>query len=73
MAKRVVYVDKDECTSCSMCADELPKYFQVDDDDLAESHNDGKNLNEAVVPEDDEKEVQNQIDECPGESIHWKD
>ena len=70
---RIAYVDKDECTSCSQCVDSLPDYFQVDDDDLAESHIGGKQINEAPIPEDDFDKVQAEIDDCPGESIHWKD
>ena len=74
MAKtRVVYVDKDECSACSQCVDSLPKYFKTDADDYAESHIDGKNLNAAPIPEEDWKKVQNEVDECPTESIRWKD
>ena len=35
MAKEV-WVDKEECTSCAQCVDDLPDVFQRDDDDLAE-------------------------------------
>lgn len=38
MAKEV-YVDKEECTSCAQCVDDLPDVFRMDDDDLAEVHN----------------------------------
>ncbi|MBP9889935.1 MAG: ferredoxin, partial [Leptospiraceae bacterium] len=24
---RIAYVNKDDCTSCNQCADNLPKYF----------------------------------------------
>lgn len=71
MAK-VVTVDKDECTSCNLCVDTVPEYFQLDDDDMAESHNDGSNLNAAEVPEGDEDKVQEAIDSCPAECIEWK-
>lgn len=71
MAK-VVYVDKTECTSCYACAENLPEYFRMDDDDLAESHNDGANINAAVVQDGQEGPVQEEMDQCPGECIHWK-
>ena len=72
MADKIVYVDKDECTSCSQCADSLPKYFRMDDDDLAESHVNGGSINAAPVPDADQAAVQEEIDGCPGECIHWK-
>ena len=71
MSKKVT-VDKDDCTSCSLCADTLPQYFRMDDDDLAETHNDGSSINDANVPENDHEKVQETIDDCPGECIHWK-
>lgn len=70
---RIVYVDKDECTSCSLCADTQPDYFRLDDDDLAETHNDGSNVNAASVEDGDTDAVQETMDDCPGECIHWKD
>ena len=72
MSKKV-FVDKDDCTSCNLCADTLPHYFRMDDDDLAESHNNGSNVNDAEVPEADDAKVQEAIDDCPGECIHWKE
>lgn len=71
MAERIVSVEKDDCTSCNACASNLPRYFQMDEDDLSESHNNGQNLNKAIIPEEDWDAVQNEIDECPGECIHW--
>ena len=61
---KVAYVDKDECTSCSQCVDNLPEVFEMDDDDLAQ-----------VIDgyEADEDDVQEEIDSCPGECIHWKE
>ena len=48
-------------------ANTLAEYCEVkrlDDDDLAEVHNaDGAS----------EDEIQEEIDACPGECIHWKD
>jgi len=71
--ERIVFVKKEDCTSCNQCADSLPKYFQMDANDTAESHIAGKRINEAPIPESDLKYVQAEIDECPGECIHWKE
>lgn len=72
MPKKVA-VNKDDCTSCSLCADTLPQYFRLDADDLAESHNNGQNVNDAIVPDEDIPKVQEAINDCPGECIHWKE
>jgi len=69
---KFVYVNKDDCTSCHQCTDNLPRYFQMDDDDLAESHVNGLEINNAPVSEEDTPAVQREIDFCPGECIHWK-
>ena len=73
MADRIVYVDKEDCTSCLSCASSFPRYFQMDDEDLAESHVNGNAINAAPIPEADQSAVQNEIDDCPGECIHWRD
>lgn len=70
---RIAYVEKDDCTSCNQCADNLPKYFQMDDEDLSQTHINGEQINNAEIPDDDEKAVQNEMDECPGECILWKE
>ncbi|MCB1147726.1 MAG: ferredoxin [Leptospiraceae bacterium] len=70
---KVVHVNKDDCTSCSLCADTLPNYFRLDSDDLAESHNLGDNVNNAQIPDEDIAKVQESIDDCPGECILWKE
>lgn len=72
MPEKIVYVNKDDCTSCNQCADNLPKFFQMDDEDIAESHINGSNINNAPIQEEEQSLVQNEIDECPGECIHWK-
>ena len=61
--KRIPYVDKSECTSCSQCADSLPEVFRMNEEDLAEVHN---------IVGADEDEIQEEMDFCPGECIHWK-
>jgi len=69
---RRVLVDKDNCTSCGLCADTDPAYFRMDEFDLAESHNGGASVNDAVVPEGDKGRVDVAIEDCPGECIHWR-
>ena len=61
---RTPYVEKDECTSCVQCVDNLPEVFRMDDDDLAEVHN---------PTGADEDAIQEEMDTCPGECIHWKE
>lgn len=71
MAQLIVTVNKDDCTSCNQCALNLPNYFRMDANDLSESHNNGENLNKAIVAEADKEAVQNEIDQCPAECIAW--
>lgn len=52
---RIAYVNKDDCTSCNQCADNLPKYFQMDDNDNSETHINGEFINNATIPEEDVK------------------
>lgn len=70
---KIVYVEKIDCTSCNSCASNLPQYFRMDEDYTSETHNDGKNINCAIVPEEDWDLIQEEMDHCPGECIHWKD
>ena len=59
----IPYVDKAECTSCHLCVDEVPDVFEMDADDLAQVHNPtGAGVDE----------IQDSMDSCPGECIHWK-
>lgn len=58
------YVDQDNCTSCNQCADNLPSVFAMDDEDLAY----------VQTPQGaNEDEIQEEIEQCPGECIHWKE
>ncbi len=63
MAK-VVYVDQEECTSCGVCMDELPEVFEYDENDLSHVHN-SKGASE--------EKIQEVMDMCPVECIHWKE
>ena len=69
---RIAHVIKEDCTSCNQCADNLPKYFQMDDNDNSETHIGGEFINNAEIPDEDIKRVQKEMDECPGECIKWK-
>ncbi len=59
------YVDKEECTSCAQCVDNLPEVFGVDDDDDT-----AEIINANGASED---MIQEEIDACQGECIHWKE
>jgi ferredoxin len=62
MAK-VVYVDDSECTGCELCVDNLPEVFEMSSDGVSRVHN----------PKGAEEDrIQEQIDSCPAECIHWK-
>lgn len=61
---REVYVDENECTGCELCVDTLPEVFEMTDDDVSRVSNpDGAS----------EDKIQEVIDNCPAECIHWKD
>jgi len=63
MAKEV-YVDESECTGCELCVDTLPEVFEMTSDGVS------KVKNPKGASEDKIQEV---IDSCPAECIHWKD
>ncbi len=58
------YVDIEECTSCDQCVDYLQEVLELDDDDL-----------ETVVDATgaSEEKIQEEIDNCQGECIYWKE
>ena len=62
MAKEI-YVDEEECTGCELCVDTLPEVFEMKDDI-------SKVINSSGASEDKIQEV---IDDCPSECIHWKE
>ena len=63
MAKNV-YVDKDECIGCELCVDTCPEVFRMTDDSVSEV------INPEGAPEE---KIQEAIDNCPVECIHWED
>jgi ferredoxin len=63
MAK-IPIVDQDECTGCGLCEDTCSEVFQLNDDGVAEVHD----------PEGaTEDKIQEAMDSCPVECIHWED
>ncbi|HON79434.1 MAG TPA: ferredoxin [Spirochaetota bacterium] len=62
MAKEV-FVDQDECTGCELCVDALPEVFEMTSDGVSKVHNSAGA---------DEDKIQDIIDSCPAECIHWK-
>lgn len=61
---RVVYVDTNDCTGCELCVDTLKEVFEMTDEGVSRVHN----PNGA-----DEDKIQEVMDNCPGECIHWKE
>jgi ferredoxin len=61
---KIPYVDQDECTGCGLCEEVCPEVFQLNEDDVAEVHD----------PEGaPEEQIQEAIDSCPVECIHWQE
>lgn len=70
---KIVYVNKIDCTSCYSCVSNVPEYFRMDDQDCSETHNNGENINNAIVYKEDWDKIQEQMEICPGECIFWKE
>ncbi|MFN3605313.1 MAG: ferredoxin [Leptonema sp. (in: bacteria)] len=70
---KIVYINKIDCTSCNSCTANLPEYFRMDELDLSETHNNGTNINNAIVYKEDWEKIQKQMEICPGECILWKE
>ena len=63
MARRV-YVNEEECIGCGLCAEIVPGVFQLNDEGVSK----------VIDPEGEgEDKIQEAIDECPVECIHWED
>jgi ferredoxin len=61
MAKSPV-VNQDECISCGLCAEICPEVFRMNDQDISEVYN-----LTGAPPE----KIQEAIDGCPVQCIHW--
>ncbi len=62
---REVYIEEDVCIACGMCQDICPEVFKLDDEEMV-----AKVIKTEGGPED---LVQEAIDACPVECIHWKE
>jgi len=60
---RKPYVDKEECTQCELCVNDLPDVFRLDDEGFAEVHD------PEGAGEDESHEV---VSNCPAACIHWE-
>jgi len=58
------YVDQEECISCESCVEICPGAFIMNDDGKAEV------LSSATGGEEC---IQEAMDSCPAECIHWQD
>lgn len=58
------YVDQEECIGCGACVDSCPDVFRMTEDNIAEVFN---------AEGASEEEVQDAMDACPVECIHWED
>ncbi len=62
---RVVYIVEEECIACGMCEEICPEVFKL---------NEERNVAEVLKPEGGpENLVQEAINSCPVECIHWKE
>ncbi|MEM2982965.1 MAG: ferredoxin [Candidatus Bathyarchaeia archaeon] len=61
---RRVFIDEDECIGCGSCSEICPDVFQLDEE---------KGKAQVIKPEDGPEElIQEAMDTCPVECIHWK-
>jgi ferredoxin len=58
-----VFVDQDICIGCGLCVSIVPEVFLLNDDGVSEVHD------QAGVTE---AKVQEAIDSCPVNCIHWR-
>jgi ferredoxin len=64
MAK-IVYVDQDECIACETCVELVPAVFAMDP---------GSGKSTVIDPQGaSEAEIQEAVDSCPVECIHWRE
>jgi len=62
---RRVFIDEDECIGCGSCSEICPEVFRLDEE---------KGKASVIKPEGGpEGLVQEAIDTCPVECIHWKE
>lgn len=63
--EKTVYIETEECIGCESCVELCPEVFEFDADNEKAI---------VVMPEGgDEDCIQEAIDTCPTECIHWSD
>jgi len=62
---RKVYIDEEECVGCGTCEELCPEIFELD-----EETGKAKDIESEV---EDEDCVQEAMDTCPAECIHWEE
>jgi len=61
---REFYVEEDECIACGSCAETCPDCFMLKE---------GMDVAQVIKFECDEDEIQEAMDLCPVQCIHWQD
>ncbi|MFZ0448110.1 MAG: ferredoxin [Desulfatiglandaceae bacterium] len=60
-----VYIDEGECIGCETCEEICPEVFQMNED---------TEKSEVIKPEGGPEDlIQEAIDTCPVDCIHWED
>ena len=60
---RKVYIDDEECVGCGSCEEICPEVFDASGD-----------VAEVIKPEGGPEDlIQEAMDECPGDCIHWEE
>lgn len=58
-----VYVDQEVCIGCGLCVSIVPEVFRLNDDGVSEVYNQSGST---------EAKIQEAIDSCPVNCIHWR-
>jgi ferredoxin len=61
---RKLYVDEEECIGCGLCSEIAPGVFHLNEEGISQV---------IVSSEELQDSIQEAIDECPVECIHWED
>ncbi len=62
---REVYIDEDECIGCASCEEICPEVFRL---------NEETEKTEVILPEGGPEDlIEDAMETCPVECIHWKE
>ena len=61
---RKLYVDEEECIGCALCSEIAPEVFRLNEEGISQVVASSEELQDSM---------QEAIDECPVECIHWED